>query len=170
MSRVSAVAFFFLATFAPVLGAQSTNASLTGRITDPSKALIAAASVAAINDNTNVRYETTTNAAGEYYLPNLPPSPYRIEIEKSGFKKVIRPDVTLHVQDALEINFEMTVGSVSETVTVEAGAPLVNTESATVSTVIDRTFVENLPLNGRSFQALIMLTLGVVVIVTRFDD
>ena len=170
MSRVSAVAFFFLATFAPVLGAQSTNASLTGRITDTSKALIAAASVAAINDNTNVRYETTTNAAGEYYLPNLPPSPYRIEIEKSGFKKVIRPDVTLHVQDALEINFEMTVGSVSETVTVEAGAPLVNTESATVSTVIDRTFVENLPLNGRSFQALIMLTPGVVVTATRFDD
>ena len=76
----------------------------------------------------------------------------------------------LHVQDALEIDFEMTLGAASETVTVEAGAPLVNTESATVSTVIDRTFVENLPLNGRSFQTLIMLTPGVVVTATAFDD
>ena|ERR1700752_1234426 len=75
-----------------------------------------------------------------------PPSLYRIEIEKSGFKKIIKPDVILHVQDAVKIDFEMAVGSVSEAMTVEAGAPPVNTESGTVSTVIDRTFVENLPL------------------------
>ena len=69
----------------------------------------------------------------------------------------------LHVQDALEINFEMKVGSALERIPVEGGAPLVNTESATVSTVIDSPFVENLPLDGRSFQTLIMLTPGVVV-------
>src|SRR4029077_492325 len=91
-------------------------------------------------------------------------------IEKPGFKKLIKPDVILHVQDALEIDFEMTLGAASDTVTVEAGAPLVNTESGTVNTVIDRTFVENLPLNGRSFQTLIMLTPGVVVTVTGFQD
>jgi len=89
--------------------------------------------------------------------------PVRIEVEKPGFARLIKPDVALHVQDALEINFELKIGSVSETVTVEGGAPLVNTESATVSTVVDRTFVENLPLNGRSFQTLIMLTPGVVM-------
>lgn len=81
---------------------------------------------------------------------------YRIEVEKSGFKKLIRPDVILHVQDALAIDFEMAVGSLSDTVRVEAGAPLVNT-SGTVSTVVDQTFVENIPLNGRRFQTLIML-------------
>src|SRR5262249_59179781 len=75
-----------------------------------------------------------------------------------------------HVQDALEINFELTVGSVNETVTVESGAPLVNTESATVSTVIDRMLVADLPLNGRSFQTLILLTPGVVTTATAFDD
>src|SRR5262249_47051118 len=75
-----------------------------------------------------------------------------------------------HVQDALEINFELTVGSVNETVTVESGAPLVNTESATVSTVIDRMLVADIPLNGRSFQTLILLTPGVVPTVTAFDD
>src|SRR5262249_49804487 len=122
------------------------------------------------NAGTNVRYETTSNGSGEYSLASLPPGPYSIEIEKSGFKKLIQSEVILHVQDALEINFEMTVGSVSDTVTVEAGAPLANTESATVSTVVDRTFVENLPLNGRSFQTLITLTPGVVVTATRFDD
>jgi hypothetical protein len=153
-----------------VLRAQSTNASLTGRITDPSKALIADAKIAAISAGTNLRYETVTDSSGEYYLANLPPSSYRIEIERAGFKKLIKPDVILHVQDALEIDFEMALGAASDTVTVEAGAPLVNTESGTVSTVVDRTFVENLPLNGRSFQTLIMLTPGVVVTATGFQD
>jgi len=70
----------------PVLPAQSTNASLTGRITDPSKAVIVDAKIAAVSAGTNFRYETTTNGSGEYYLANLPPGSYRIEIEKPGFK------------------------------------------------------------------------------------
>jgi Carboxypeptidase regulatory-like domain/TonB dependent receptor-like, beta-barrel len=170
MRRVSALTFLFLAAFASILRAQSTNASLTGRITDPSKALIVDAKIAAMSADTNLRYETATNGSGEYYLANVPPGPYRIEVEKPGFKKLIKPDVILHVQDALKIDFEMTLGAASETITVESGAPLVNTESATVSTVIDRTFVENLPLNGRSFQNLIMLTPGAVLTPAVFDD
>jgi Carboxypeptidase regulatory-like domain/TonB dependent receptor len=153
-----------------LLRAQTTNASITGRVTDPSKATVPDANVAAVNTGTNFRYETATNGAGEYTLANLPPGTYRIEMEKSGFKKLIRPDVTLHVQDVLAIDFEMAVGSVSDSITVQAGAPLVNTTSATVSTVVDQTFVENMPLNGRSFQTLIMLTPGVVVTPTAFDD
>src|SRR5262245_52077862 len=169
MHRV-ALTFLLLASFTSVLRAQSTNASLTGRITDPSKAVIVDAKIAAISADTNLRYETTTNGSGQYYLANLPPGPYRLEIERSGFKKLIKPDVIVHVQDALEINFEMALGETSDAITVEGGAPLVNTESGTVSTVIDRTVVENLPLNGRSFQTLIMLTPGAVVTATRFDD
>jgi len=168
--RVPALGFLFLVSLPFVLRAQSTNASLTGRVTDPSKAFIADARVAAISAATNFRYETTSNTSGGYYLENLPPGLYQIEIEKPGFKKLIKPEVILHVLDALEINFEMTLGSASETVTVQAGAPLLNTESGTVSTVIDRTFVEDIPLNGRSFQTLIMLTPGVVVTATAFDD
>src|SRR6266478_6060942 len=152
------------------LRAQSTNGSLSGRIADPSKAVIADAKISAINTATNFRYDTSTNSSGEYYLTNLPPGLYQIEIERIGFKKLIKPEVTLHVQDAIELNLEMTLGSTSETITVESGTPLLNTESATVSTVIDQTFVENLPLNGRSFQTLIMLTPGVVVTATTFDD
>ena len=171
MRRFPTVSFVFvLLSLLSVVHAQSTNASLTGRITDPSKALVAGAKIAAIDPGTNLRYESTSNSSGEYYLSNLPPSRYRIEIEKAGFNKLVRPDVLLHVQDALEINFELKVGSASQMVTVEAGAPLVNTESATVSTVVDRTFVENLPLNGRSFQTLILLTPGVVPTATSLTD
>ena len=117
---------FFLASFTVLVHAQSTNASLSGRITDPSHALISDAKVAAVNGGTNTGYETNTNSSGEYYLSNLPPGTYEIEIEKTGFKKLIKPDVILHVQDALAIDFEMTLGATSDTVTVEAGAPLVN--------------------------------------------
>jgi hypothetical protein len=170
MRRAPALVALFLISYSSVLRAQSTNASTTGRVTDPSKALIADAKITAINTATNFRRETTTNASGEYYLTNLPPGLYQIEIEKHGFKKLIKPDVTLHVQDAIEIDFELTLGSASETVTVQSDTPLMNTESATVSTLIDHTFVDNFPLNGRSFQTLIMLTPGVVVTATAFDD
>lgn len=170
MGRVPLLVVLLLLSVTSVLRAQSTNASLTGRITDLSQALIVDAKVTAVGAGTNVRYETTTNGSGEYHLANLRPSGYRIEIEKAGFKKLIKPDVILHVQDAIKIDFEMTVGDVSETVTVEGGSPLLNTESATVSTVINHTFVDNLPLNGRSFQTLIALTPGVVITATRFDD
>jgi hypothetical protein len=149
---------------------QTTNASISGRVTDPSKATVPDAKIAAVNKGTNFRYETVTNGAGEYTLANLPPGTYEIEVEKAGFKKLVRTDVNLHVQDALSIDFEMAVGSVSDTIKVEAGAPLVNTTSATVSTLVDQTFIENMPLNGRSAQTLIMLTPGVVVTQTAFDD
>jgi Carboxypeptidase regulatory-like domain/TonB dependent receptor-like, beta-barrel len=156
--------------FAFVVRAQSVNASLSGRITDPSQARIADARVAAINTGTSSRYQVASDSSGEYVLANLPPGAYRIEIEKPGFRTLARPDVILHVQDALEIDFQLSLGESRDTVMVEGGAPLVNTESATVSTVVDRAFVDDLPLNGRSFQTLILLTPGVVPTVTAFYD
>jgi Carboxypeptidase regulatory-like domain/TonB dependent receptor len=169
LRRLAVFAFLILASFT-CARAQSTNASLSGRITDTAKALIVDARVAAISEETNVSYEAVSDDSGAYHLGSLRPGLYRLEIEKTGFKKLIKPQVRLHVQDNLEIDFELTVGAISETVTVEGGAPLVNSESGTVSTVIDRRFVDNLPLNGRTFQTLIGLTPGVVVTATRFDD
>ena len=169
MHRVAS-ASLLVAALASVLWAQSTTASITGRITDPAKALIVAARIVAISAETNTSYSASTDDEGQYHLAHLPPGRYRLEIERPGFKKVIKTDVILHVQDAVEIDFEMTVGSVSETVTVESGAPLVNTESATVSTVVDRKFADNIPLNGRTFQTLISLAPGVVTTATAFND
>jgi hypothetical protein len=145
------------------LRAQSTNASVTGYITDPTKAVIVGAKVIVINVDTNVRYEGTTNNVGSYDITNLPPGPYRIEVEKPGFKTVVKSDLILHIQDTAAINFEMALGSVSEIVTVQAGGLIMNTTDGSVSTVIDRNFVQSLPLNGRSFNTLLQLTPGVVI-------
>ena len=170
MLRGFTLTLLFVTALGCLLRAQSTNASLSGHITDPTKALIAGARITAVSAGTNSHYETTSNKSGAYYLTNLPPASYRIEVEKAGFRKLIKPDVILHVQDTLEIDFEMPVGVASDSVTVEGGAPLVNTESAAVSTLIDRRFVENLPLNGRSFSSLLDLTPGVVLTPSNFQE
>ena len=169
MRRVAALVFLLLT---PVLFAlaQSTNASLTGRVTDPAKSLVVDAGIAAISQTTNVRFETTTNGSGEFRLANLPPDNYQLEIEKPGFKKLLKANVVLHVQDTVRIDFELTIGELSEVVSVKDGAPVLNTESPTVSTVVDRTFVESIPLNGRSFQTLITLTPGVVLTTASQSD
>jgi hypothetical protein len=140
-----------------LLYCQSGNAAVTGIVTDPQKAIIVGAKVAAINVGTNVRYEGTTNSSGDYYIASLPPGTYRIEVEKLGFKTDIQPSVVLHTQDALEINFEMALGSASESITVNAEP---TNESPAVSMTVDREFVENMPLNGRSIQDLIQLAPG----------
>jgi len=148
----------------PVLAhGQSTSAAIAGRITDPAKATVPHAKVEVVNTATNLHYETETDDGGSYVVANLPPGNYRIEVEKQGFKSIVKPDLVLHVQDTVEVNFEMVLGSATETVTVSGGGININTTDATVSTVVDRQFAENLPLNGRSFQTLIELTPGVVV-------
>ena len=150
--------------------AQSPNGSITGIVLDPETKSIAGAEIIAVNDLTGLKYVTSTNGDGIYSLPNLPPGPYRIQVSKVGFKAIIKPDIVLNVQDALSINFKLPIGASSVVVTVEGGAPLINTQDATVSTVVDRQFAENLPLNGRSFQALIQLAPGVVVIPSTSSD
>jgi hypothetical protein len=144
------------------LSAQSPNGNINGLVSDPSSAAVAKAEVVAVNDVTGVQYTTKTNNEGIYVLSSLPPGPYRLQVSKVGFKTIIKPDIVLNIQDALSINFTLPVGAVFEILTVEGGAPLVNTESAAVSTVVDETYVRNMPLNGRSLQDLILLTPGVV--------
>ena len=146
-----------------ISSAQTTNAAITGRITDPSKAVLVDAHVAVINTGTNVRYEGRTNNAGSYVIPGLPPGPYRVEVEKPGFRTIVETGVVLHVQDTVELNYEMALGTISESITVTADTNNVNTTDASVSTVIDRNFVESLPLSGRSFNTLLQLTPGVVI-------
>lgn len=143
--------------------AQSPNGTISGTVFDPVGKVIAGAEITIANDATRVQSFTKTNGDGVYVLPNLPPGSYRLQVAKLGFKTLIKPDITLDVQDALAINFTLPIGSVSETVTIEAGAPLVDTESGSVSTVINQNFVQSLPLNGRSFNTLLQLTPGVVI-------
>jgi carboxypeptidase family protein/TonB-dependent receptor-like protein len=152
------------------LTAQSTNASITGRITDQSKATIRGARVLATNVDTGVQQSVATGSEGMYNIDALVPGNYKLEVEKTGFRTIIKPDVILHIQDVATINFTMALGAVSESITVEGGVPLMNTTDASVSTVVDRHFAETLPMNGRSFQALIELTPGVVLTPLNSED
>jgi hypothetical protein len=169
LHRVAA-AFVVCLPLSCFLLAQSPNATITGRITDPSKAAVTGAKVIATNVDTGIQQSTTTGAEGLYTIVSLNPGDYKLEVEKQGFRTVVKPDIVLHVQDVSTINFEMAVGTFSESITVTGGAPLVNTEDATVTTVVDRNFAENLPLNGRSFQTLIQLTPGVVLTSSNNTD
>jgi hypothetical protein len=149
--------------FLPIFAfAQFTNATISGGVTDPSGGFIVDAEVTIANDATGVVYSEKTNSSGMYLVPTLPPGHYHVQVSKPGFKTIIKADVILNVQSAVALNFALPVGATSESVTVEAASSLINTTDASVSTVIDRKFVENIPLNGRSFQDLIQMTPGVV--------
>jgi hypothetical protein len=141
--------------------AQSPTGTVSGQVLDPDGRAIAGAEILVVNDLTGVQYAGKSNEDGIYVVADLPPGPYRIQVSKIGFKAIIKPGIILNVQDALSVNFKLPIGAASIVVTVPGGVPLVNTQSAAVSTVVDRNFIENMPLNGRSFQDLILLTPGV---------
>ncbi len=141
---------------------QSTSATISGGVTDPTGRFITGAAVEIANDETGVRYSDQTNSSGMYFVPILPPGHYRVQVSKQGFKTIIKAGVVLNVQGAIALNFVLPAGATSQSITVEAGTSIINTTDASVSTVIDRKFVENVPLNGRSFQDLISMTPGVV--------
>jgi hypothetical protein len=161
MRRVPTLLLLFFFPIPGVLRAQSTDGSISGRVTDPGNAVIADAKVVAINGGTNVRYDGATNDSGEYYLTILPPGRYRIEIEKAGFQKLIKPGVELHVSDVTRLNFSLQVGPLDQSMTVEGGAPLVETTSGEIGELINSKQIEDLPLNGRNYIDLSLLQPGV---------
>jgi hypothetical protein len=149
---------------------QTETATVSGRVTDQQGGLVQGVELVITNVDTNLSSRQTTNTDGLYVLSGLKPGRYRISVTKGGFRSINLTDVILNVQDSISQNFKLRVGSVSESVTVVADAANVNTTDAAVSTVVDRQFAENLPMNGRSFQTLIQLTPGVVLATTNGHD
>lgn len=154
--------FLLLLSIVPHLLGQSTSATISGIIVDPTGQPIQGADIQIFNTATGAAFTSKSNESGLYAASFLQPGQYRVQVSKIGFKTLTTPDVTLNVQTALALNFTLPVGATSESVTVEAGSTSLNTTDASVSTVIDRKFVSNIPLNGRSFQDLISMTPGVV--------
>src|SRR5713101_3603556 len=150
--------------------AQNESATLSGRVSDPTGAAVVSAEVVLTNIDTNVEERTKTNSAGLYVFTGVRPGTYRVAAGATGFKTLIKENLALHVQDEIAENFALSLGAVAETVTVNASDLHINTMDATVSTVVDRQFAENLPLNGRSFQTLIQLTPGVVLTASSQQD
>jgi hypothetical protein len=142
--------------------AQTENARISGRVRDVTGATIIGAECKITNIDTDASITTITNEDGIYVIPDLHPATYRLTIQKDGFRTVVQPRLQLYVQDAVNENFTLAIGTASESVTVLGDTFGVRTDSAAVSTVVDDQFVQNMPLNGRSFQPLIALTPGIV--------
>jgi len=137
---------------------------------DPSGLGVTGAHVKLVDIDRDTATSAATNNSGLYTFASVHPGRYRMEVDAAGFRKVNVTGLTLNVQDHIEQNFRLQVGSVAESVTVEASAATIDTTDATVSTVVDRQFAENLPMNGRSFQTLIELTPGVVLTQNNLTD
>lgn len=160
--RLSVKLFLALALMVSAAVAQVESATVLGRITDQSGAVIVDAEVEIRNIDTNIAAVAQTNKDGFYTIRSLKPGRYVMSVHKQGFKSVSVTDIGLNVQDNLVRNVALQIGAVSESITVTAESGKINTTDAAVSTVVDRRFIESIPLNGRSFQDLISMTPGVV--------
>jgi Carboxypeptidase regulatory-like domain/TonB dependent receptor/TonB-dependent Receptor Plug Domain len=138
------------------------NAEVSGAVQDPSGAIIRKASVEFRDQDTGIRRQTTTNNNGYYHIVGLDPGKYDATVQAQGFKTLTRENIVFQVDDKSQIDFKMQVGQTTESVTVDGSGLTINTTDGSVSTVIERQFVANIPLNGNSFQDLISMTPGVV--------
>jgi hypothetical protein len=143
-----------------VLG-QTPTGEITGTVTDATGAVIAEASVTVTNTATGAVRSAKTNTSGIYDFSALPPGNYNLQIEQQGFSTEIRDNIVLQVAQVARFDSILKLGNVSEKVEVTSGAPVLQTEDATVGTVVENKRVEDLPLNGRNFLSLTGLTPGV---------
>ena len=140
---------------------QTSAASVVGTVSDSSGGRVANAKVTSTDTRTNQVRTTTTNASGNYEIPFLPAGQYKLNVSAAGFETTDLSQFTLQVGQTARLDVVMKVGQVSETVSVSAASVGLQTENATVGTVIDEKKVAELPLNGRSFIQLALLTPGV---------
>jgi hypothetical protein len=146
---------------AAIVSAQEITGSIVGTVTDSKGGVVPNARVTITNTDQRVVVRTlTTDERGEYAAPLLPVGRYSVTAEIAGFKKVTQSGVVLNVNDKLAVNFNLEVGAVSETVSVEANALQVDTQSATATGVITGTQVRELSLNSRNYAALVLLVPG----------
>lgn len=139
-------------------------ARLSGQITDDSGAPVRDLTVIATDLATGVTFDTVTLTDGLFVFPTLSPGRYRLEVNASGFRPLRREGVILNVATTTTVNLRLQVGAVTDRVEVTGTAPLIERQSGSVGTVVDRQFIENLPLNGRSLQSLLELVPGVVFV------
>ncbi len=142
--------------------AQDARGTILGRVTDATGAVIPGADIRATNIATGVSIGAATNAAGNYVLPYVPPGTYVLSAELAGFKRFVREGVQVRVADAVEVNIQMEVGDVTESIEVRAETPLLSTAEASLGQVIDERRVLELPLFAGNPMDLVHLAPGIV--------
>jgi Carboxypeptidase regulatory-like domain/TonB dependent receptor-like, beta-barrel len=157
LSRLLTVAFLL---FASKVFAQSTAGEISGVITDPSGSVVPGVSVSLINPSTNSVRAVKTNDSGLYVIPAIQPGIYTLKIEVAGFRAIERKDIGVQVGSANRLDFILEVGEVTSVVEVSGGAPVLQTETTSVGTVIENRRIVELPLNGRNYLQLASLIPG----------
>jgi outer membrane receptor protein involved in Fe transport len=149
-------------TITAVSCAFGQTAQITGRVTDASGAVVPGTSIVVTNIGTAADRTVSTNQDGYYTVPLLPPGGYRVEVKHEGFRPVLRTGVVLEVDQRAELDFTLEVGGVAERIEVQAAALQLNTVEASQGQVIENKRIVDLPLNGRNYDELALLSAGAV--------
>ena len=156
------VALLVLSSASARLSAQ-TFGSISGRISDATGAAIPEASITLTNTATNTSRSTITTAAGDYTFPDVPSASYAIKVERSGFK-IVTTSVDLQLQQSLRQDFTMSVGDVTQTVTVQALGELLQTDNPTLGTVVPTETIAEMPINNRNYLNLVAVSANTNVV------
>ena len=164
LARLSRIAFVLLSVLTPsyICRAQVTSGTVLGTVQDQSAAPIAGANVTATNLRTGLARSAASGEDGAYIINLLPVGEYSIRVERSGFKISERSPVVLQINSKARVDFLLQVGNVNEQVVVSGSQPVLDTDTSESAQVIESTRVTQLPLNGRQFIQLTLLTPGVV--------
>src|SRR5262245_19458637 len=165
--RASGVSWFVLlvAVLVPFhASAQTPSGEISGTVADGSGLPVPGVTITLTNVATNVSRVVQTNESGLYVISAIPPGTYDLRAELTGFNTVERKAINVQVGSASRLSFSMEVGNISETLEVKAGAPLIQTENAAISTVIENRAIVELPLNGRNYLQLASLIPGATTI------
>jgi hypothetical protein len=140
---------------------QVATAELTGTVLDTTGAAVPNAKITATNVATNLSHDTVSDASGNYIISLLPPGDYTVTAEAAGFRRLVQSGLILQINQQARFDLTMQLGQVSETLEVTAQAPLLESESSSLGTVVNQKLVNELPLNGRNFIQLATLSPGV---------
>jgi hypothetical protein len=149
-------------TCPPALLAQQETATITGEVKDASGAVVPRASITVTNLGTNISVKSETNDQGIYFVPSLKPGAYSVTVERDGFKKAVRTGITLQVNQVARVDLSLQVGELTTVVEITEAASLLETENSARGSVIDQKKIVDLPLNGRDYNQLALLSPGVL--------
>ena len=144
------------------LGAQNPTATLVGTVTDPTGSVVVAAEVEVRNSGTNEVRKVETGQRGEFTVPNLAPGIYDVSISQAGFRTLHETGLELQLEQQARMEYHLQLGSLADKVEVMASAPLVNTENGEKGDVMVAAEIAEMPLDGRDFTSLGLLTPGAV--------
>ena len=160
MTRKLVFVSCLLSTVSSVLWGQASNSTVRGTVRDQAQAVIPGATVSLSNTNTNVSRTTTSNEAGLYVFPGVTPGPYRVTVESAGMQR-FEGTLTVQVQQDAVIDVALQIGQTTAQVEVADVTPLLQVDSPVLGQVLERKRIEQLPINGRGYQALLATVPGI---------